>query len=119
MLALVNQARASCPAVTLNDSLSIAAQLHSEDQAKHNAMSHTGSDGSTFAERAERAGYHHAIAENVAYGYSTPEAVVAAWLNSPDHRANILDCEARAIGLGVAESADGTRYWTLIFGSEG
>lgn len=52
-----------------------------------------------------------------ASGYPTPEAVVAAWLNSPGHRANIHNCEARAIGLGVAESADGTRYWTLVFGS--
>lgn len=119
VLQLVNQARATngCGAVTLNTRLTSAAQLHSQDQAAHRTMSHTGSDGSTFWERAERAGYQHAISENVAYGYRTPQAVMDGWMNSPGHRANILNCRARAMGLGVAADSAGRRYWTQMFGS--
>lgn len=119
VLALVNQERSrnGCQPVTLNPRLTEAAQRHSEDQAEHGRMSHTGSDGSTFRERAARAGYEHAIAENVAYGYPTADAVMAGWMSSPGHRANILNCAARAMGLGVATARDGSRYWTLMFGS--
>ncbi|HEX6969160.1 MAG TPA: CAP domain-containing protein [Micromonosporaceae bacterium] len=119
MLAIVNQERdkAGCRPVTLNTRLTEAAQQHSIDQARHRTMSHTGSDGSSPWERAERAGYRNAIGENVAYGYRTAQAVMTGWMNSPGHRANILNCDARAMGLGMAAATDGTRYWTQMFGS--
>ncbi|HEX5596222.1 MAG TPA: CAP domain-containing protein [Micromonosporaceae bacterium] len=119
VLTLVNRERVAngCRAVTINERLTTAAQRHSQDQAATNTMSHTGSDGSSPWERAERAGYKNAISENVAYGYRTPEAVMTGWMNSPGHRANILDCRARAMGLGVASARNGTRYWTQMFGS--
>ncbi|HEX5542400.1 MAG TPA: CAP domain-containing protein [Micromonospora sp.] len=119
VLALVNKERAAndCGAVTINDRLTTAAQRHSQDQADHNTMSHTGSDGSTPWQRAERAGYSHAIGENVAAGYRTPAAVMNGWMNSPGHRANILNCRARAMGLGVVTARNGTHYWTQMFGS--
>ena len=41
---------------------------------------------------------------------------MAGWMDSPGHRANILNCQARAIGVGVAAAADGTLYWTQMFG---
>ena len=97
--------------------LANAARLHSQDQAAHNNMSHTGSDGSSPWQRAERAGYDDAIGENVAMGYRTPEAVMDGWMNSAGHRANILNCKAKAIGIGVAAASNGTLYWTQLFGS--
>ncbi|HEY8533886.1 MAG TPA: CAP domain-containing protein [Micromonospora sp.] len=120
VIALVNQERAAagCPAVTAQPQLTEAARRHSEDQAAHKTLSHTGSDGSTPWERAERLGYDAAIGENVAAGYRTAEAVMAGWMNSPGHRANILNCAARAIGVGVAAADDGTLYWTQMFGSK-
>jgi uncharacterized protein YkwD len=119
VVALVNQRRAAngCGTVKVNSRLTQAAQLHSEDQAAHNTMSHTGSDGSSPWDRAERAGYDNAIGENVAMGYATPAAVMDGWMNSDGHRANILHCTAKAIGMGFAKSRDGTPYWTQMFGS--
>lgn len=118
VVTLVNQerAKAGCGAVTINSQLTTAAQLHSEDQAAHQKMSHDGSDGSDFVTRAKRAGYQYAIGENVAYGYETAAAVMEGWMNSPGHRANILNCDAKAIGVGVA-TGGGRLYWTQDFGS--
>lgn len=118
VVTLVNEARAAggCGPVRINSRLTSAAQAHSADQATHDTMSHTGSDGSSPWDRARRAGYTKAIGENVAAGYRTPEAVMDGWMNSPGHRANILNCQARAIGVGVAAAGDGTPYWTQMFG---
>lgn len=50
-------------------------------------------------------------------GYRSAEAVVAAWMDSPGHRANILSCESVATGVGVADSSRGL-YWTQMFGRQ-
>jgi uncharacterized protein YkwD len=119
VVALTNQerAQAGCGPVTVNAKLASAARQHSQDQAEHNNMSHTGSDGSSPWERSERAGYGNAIGENVAAGYRTAAAVMDGWMNSDGHRANILNCDAKAIGVGLAYAGDGTPYWTQMFGS--
>jgi uncharacterized protein YkwD len=119
VIELVNRERTAngCGTVQSNSQLATASRLHSEDQAETENMSHTGSDGSSPWDRAERAGYQRAIGENVAAGYRTPAAVMEGWMNSPGHRANILNCDAKAIGVGVAAAADGTLYWTQMFGS--
>jgi len=119
VLAIVNQERSAngCGTVKINAKLATSARQHSADQAANDKMSHTGSDGSSFVQRAQRAGYQNAIGENVAAGYRTPAAVMEGWMNSPGHRANILNCQAKAIGIGVVAAADGTLYWTQVFGS--
>lgn len=111
------RAKAGCGAVKVNSRLATAARLHSQDQAEHNNMSHTGSDGSSPWQRSERAGYTNAIGENVAMGYRTPAAVMDGWMNSDGHRRNILNCSAKAIGVGLAYASDGSPYWTQMFGS--
>jgi uncharacterized protein YkwD len=118
VIELVNaeRRRARCPEVHLDKRLRSAARGHSADMARHNEMSHEGSDGSSPWDRAERAGYDAALSENVAVGYGTAEAVMDGWMNSPGHRDNILNCEARATGVGLAHSANGTPYWTQMFG---
>ncbi|GAB3500757.1 hypothetical protein GCM10027575_00910 [Phytohabitans suffuscus] len=120
VVALTNQERRAngCAPVEVNAALARAARLHSEDQARHGKMSHTGSDGSTPWQRAGRSGYHDARSENVAMGYQTPAAVVNAWMNSDGHRKNILNCTVTAIGVGLARAGDGTPYWTQMFGSK-
>jgi uncharacterized protein YkwD len=119
VVVMVNRQRAAggCGPLSANARLTVAAQLHSADQAAHDTMSHTGSDGSSPWDRTRRAGYPNAIAENVAAGYRDAEAVMQGWMNSPGHRANIMNCAARAIGVGYAKAADGTPYWTQDFGS--
>ena len=54
--------------------------------------------------------------ENVAAGYDSAVAVHAAWMDSPGHRANILDCDFVWMGIAASEGASGTIYWTEQFG---
>ncbi|MFC9454996.1 CAP domain-containing protein [Streptomyces sp. NPDC056983] len=117
VLTLVNNERskAGCSPLTMNAKLTKAAQDHSKDMASHHNMSHTGSDGSSPADRITRAGYSwSSYGENVAYGYSTPEKVMAAWMSSPGHKRNILDCSFKEIGIGLAQP---NGYWTQDFGT--
>ncbi|MER6346013.1 CAP domain-containing protein [Streptomyces sp. NPDC001595] len=114
---LVNaeRAKAGCSPVKPNATLTKAAQAHSEDMAAHRNMSHTGSDGSSPGDRITRAGYiWSTYGENVAYGYSTPEQVMTGWMNSPGHKANILNCAFKEIGVGLAQPGS---YWTQDFGT--
>ncbi|MET7877614.1 CAP domain-containing protein [Micromonospora profundi] len=117
VLELVNARRseAGCAPVQSNPELTTAAQRHSQDQAEHRSMSHTGSDGSDVGQRLDRAGYAwRTYGENVAYNQSTPEAVMTAWMDSPGHRANILNCAFTEVGIGRADTGDGP-YWTQNF----
>ncbi|MFE9773638.1 CAP domain-containing protein [Streptomyces sp. NPDC005931] len=114
---LVNaeRSKAGCSPVTVNSALTRAAQAHSDDMASSGTMSHTGSDGSSPADRITRAGYSWSTyGENVAYGYSTPEQVMQGWMNSSGHRANILNCGFREIGVALAQPGS---YWTQAFGT--
>ncbi|SCL58534.1 CAP domain-containing protein [Micromonospora chersina] len=115
---LVNQerAKAGCKALTVDDKLTLAAQRHSQDQADHKTMSHDGSDGSDVGDRLDRVGYAwRSYGENVAWNQQSPAAVMDAWMNSPGHRANILNCSFTEIGVGVARSNG--PYWTQDFGT--
>jgi uncharacterized protein YkwD len=114
---LVNAERSKvgCSALTLNMTLSKVAQAHSEDMALHQNMSHYGSDGSSPGDRITSAGYAwSAYGENVAYGYVSPEQVMAGWMASPGHKANILNCTFKEIGVGLAQP---NNYWTQDFGT--
>ena len=115
---LVNAERAAaaprCGPVTIDDRLAAAAQGHSDDMAAHDYFSHTSLDGSTFTDRAEAAGFTgFAGGENIAAGQRSPQDVMAAWMQSDGHRANILNCDYTVIGVGLNE--DGW-YWTQMFG---
>ena len=119
---LTNQLRQQhgCSPLTISPQLTAAARGHSQDMADHNFVSHTGSDGSSPWDRMQRAGYDYTqAAENVAAGYATAEAVVAGWYNSLAHRANMLNCDLREIGVGYAynSNSDYDFYWTQDFGS--
>ncbi|MEV4659614.1 CAP domain-containing protein [Micromonospora sp. NPDC049301] len=113
---LVNaeRAKAGCKALSIDDKLMTAAQRHSQDQADHQNMSHTGSDGSNAGVRLDRVGYTwRTYGENVAWNQKTPAAVMDAWMNSSGHRANILNCAFTEIGVGIANSNG--PYWTQVF----
>lgn len=106
--------------VRTNADLNWAAQLHSQDQADRDVMSHTGSDGSNAGQRISRQGYRWiTYGENVAAGYPTASAVMRGWMNSAGHRRNILHPGFKDIGVGLATSDDGTRYWTMVLASRG
>ena len=116
VVTIVNQerAKAGCKALTVNAKLNLAAQRHSQDQADHKKMDHTGSDGSQPWDRVKAAGYsYRMVGENVAWNYQTPAAVMEGWMNSEGHRKNILNCSYTQIGVGVARSNG--PYWTQVF----
>lgn len=110
------RARAGCPALRNDSRLAAAARAHSDDMAARNYFDHNSPDGVTPWDRAKAAGYAQPSAENIAAGQATPAAAVKAWLNSPGHRANILNCSSRATGVGFAEGGKLHYYWTQLFG---
>jgi uncharacterized protein YkwD len=109
------RAAAGLAPLTVDAQLSAAAQSHSQDQANRGVMTHTGSNGSSVADRVTAAGYvWSSVGENVAYGYRTSSSVMDGWMGSPGHRANILTPSFTQIGMGIARTASGTPYWTMV-----
>ncbi|HEX5408022.1 MAG TPA: CAP domain-containing protein [Pseudonocardiaceae bacterium] len=115
VFALVNQARATagCKALTENADLDKAAQGHSDDMSTNNYFSHTTPAGVTFDKREIAAGYASPGGENIAAGQTSAQQVMTDWMNSSGHRANILNCQFTAIGIGLATKG---WYWTQDFG---
>lgn len=94
-------------ALTLNAQLTKAAQIKAQDMVARNYWSHTTPDGHAPWEFVNNAGYSYAKAgENLAYGFEDEDDVVAGWMNSPGHRANLLDVDYQQVGFGFAESPD-------------
>ncbi len=110
-LCLVNRERAAHgegPLAT-NTDLQHAAQGHSESMTSGAYFEHAGPGGS-FLERIMNSGYLpgpnalYSVGENIAYGSlqdATPAAIVASWMASPGHRANILNSAFLEIGIGI------------------
>ncbi|RKT56195.1 CAP domain-containing protein [Saccharothrix australiensis] len=115
---LTNAERAAngCPALVADERLDVAARAHSADMAARNYFDHGSRDGRTFVDRVEAAGHPAPGAENIAAGQRTPEAVVAGWMASPGHRANILNCGLKSLGVGLARGGTYGLYWTQNFG---
>ncbi|MGH3243325.1 MAG: CAP domain-containing protein, partial [Spirillospora sp.] len=117
VVALTNteRAKAGCKPLHVDQRLVTAARKHSADMAANNYFDHTSRNGDSPWKRMEDAGYPSPGAENIAKGYSTAGAVMKGWMDSPGHRANILNCDLRAIGVGKA-SGSGGPLWTQDFG---
>ncbi|MZD04249.1 sigma-70 family RNA polymerase sigma factor [Streptomyces sp. SID5785] len=116
---LVNAERAEngCAPVTQNGKLDTAALRHSDDMADRDYFDHTDPDGKDPGDRITAAGYSWSTyGENIARGQQTPAQVMDSWMNSPGHRANILNCAFKEIGLGVHEGSGGP-WWTQVFGT--
>jgi uncharacterized protein YkwD len=95
--------------------------VHSDDMVALNFFSHTGSSGGTVGSRATAAGYiWSTVGENIAAGQPDMASVVAAWMASPGHCANIMNNRFRDIGLVcVSGNANNTyrTYWTMTLGA--
>ncbi|MEU6180682.1 CAP domain-containing protein [Streptomyces coeruleorubidus] len=117
VLKLVNEERAQvgCSPVAANSALTELAQNYSEDMAARGFFDHTDPDGRTPWDRAEKAGISNLGGENIARGQADAAAVMDAWMNSPGHRANILNCDFKTLGVGV-EFGSGGPWWTQNFG---
>ncbi|WP_217215095.1 CAP domain-containing protein [Streptomyces sp. AC550_RSS872] len=117
VLQLVNQERAQvgCGAVAANSSLTDLAQDFSEDMAARGFFDHTDPSGASPWDRAAKAGITDLGGENIARGQADAAAVMDAWMNSPGHKANILNCDFKTLGVGVHFGAGGP-WWTQDFG---
>jgi uncharacterized protein YkwD len=116
-LDLTNKERkeAGLPALKPHPALTRMARSHSATMARLDKLGHD-VGGATFEDRIKGSGYKfRAAGENVGQGYDTPKAAVEGWMNSPPHKANILNEEFTEIGIGAARAEDGTRYWTQVF----
>jgi uncharacterized protein YkwD len=107
--------------------LQCAARVHTLWMAENGTMTHEspgGPIGDDLSERVQTAGYTgRGVAENIAQGHPTPEAVVEGWMGSPDgHCTSIMNSRYTIIGVGYAAVDTGSQwiggdYWTADFGS--
>ncbi|GAA3506243.1 CAP domain-containing protein [Streptomyces prasinosporus] len=110
--------RAGLPPLSRDPLLAAAAQAHSADMVARDFYSHTAPDGSRPWDRAAAAGSaRRTIGENIACGRRSPAEVVRGWMNSPGHRANILEPDFTHIGVGFAGGGRAGTYWTQLFGA--
>lgn len=115
VVTLVNQKRAQngLKPLTANWQLSRVARYKSQDMHDKNYFSHTSPTyGSPFDMIKSFGISYRTAGENIAMGYKTPQAVVDGWMNSPGHRANILNASFTQIGVGYVASGN---YWTQMF----
>jgi uncharacterized protein YkwD len=132
VLDLVNQARATprtcgdrvfkaAPPLRWNATLAEASRLHAEDMARYNYFRHEGREGSTPAQRVERAGYRYlSTGENLASGTNMQaQDAVAGWLKSPGHCANLMSPGYTEMGAAFAvnPASDMGIYWAQAFGT--
>ena len=110
----------AAPPLSTNLLLATAARMHAADMAAHAYFSHDGTDGRAPVDRAHDAGFDGcALAENIARGQTSADAVVSAWMVSPGHCENILWSAVDSVGIGHASSADDFQaYWVQDFGGE-
>ncbi len=107
-----------CPALKVNAALTTSASRHSADMAERDYFDHNSLDGRSPFDRMKAAGYSYSrAAENIAAGQPTAAAVVAGWMKSAGHRANIVNCDLTEIGVGVAKGGRYGIYWTQNFGT--
>jgi uncharacterized protein YkwD len=133
VMALLNAERMAqgLPALRRVPALEQAAQAYSETMMLATAggpvyLAHIGPDGSTLGRRVSATGYvWYSLGETLAAGQRSPQQLVAEWMSSPLHRANILSRDYRDMGLGVAMGpgtwSDGRQdpqvlWWTANFG---
>ena len=129
ILELVNEERveAGLDPLAIDSQLDLAANLHTDEMVQADLMSHQLPGEADLGDRVSDTGYDWSrLGENVAAGYTTPEAVVDGWMNSPGHRENILNPDFTEIGIGYEFAPDNNdnigdydTYWTQVFGTEG
>jgi uncharacterized protein YkwD len=119
------RARVGCRPVRLDSRLQQAAQAHADAIANGGRPSHIDDEQRTPQDRAESAGYHGRVQENLAVGLATADTVMDLWLDErvdPSLRTRLDNCGAVALGMGYsprrATDAYGTGIWVLVLGQQ-
>ena len=112
------------PPLRLDNRLTAAAQKHAKNMSEIFFFDHLSPDGRGVVERVTEEGYPwRVIAENIGAGLSSPKSMVKAWMNSQDHRDNLLSGEFNDVGIGCSKPLKNDRklghshYWVLVFGA--
>lgn len=122
VISLINAERSKVglSPLAFSPSLAAAADAHCMDMVESGKLSHYGTDGSTWADRADRAGYPGAslytVSEVIAQGQTTEEQVVRAWMSDRPHREVILFPHALHAGSACRSDSRNTPYWTVDLG---
>jgi Cysteine-rich secretory protein family len=106
IIALTNESRQqfAVPALTENQILDKAAQAKADDMLAKGYFAHNSPDGRTPWDFITSAGYSYLMAgENLAVNFTEAESVETAWMNSPGHKANILNKNFQDIGIGISQ----------------
>jgi uncharacterized protein YkwD len=112
------RSRASLTPLQRRPELARAAQLQAEQMAAAGKLAHDlpGSRYPTLASRLKLIGYgYRSVGENVAEGYTSGAALMAGWMTSAPHRANILSARYTETGVGMARSKTGRTYHAQVF----
>lgn len=115
VIRLVNVERAKYGVAALQEDalLTRTARMKSQDMRDKGYFDHNSPTyGTPFQLMKSQGVTYRTAGENIAMGYRTPEAVVNAWMNSPGHRANILNASYTKLGVGYVASGN---YWTQHF----
>ncbi len=107
------RAQHGCKPLKVAKRLNKSAQRHANDMAAKDYFSHTSANGRSWVARQRAAGWKNPGGENIARGFGAAGSVMDAWMDSPGHRRNIVNCNFRYIGVGY--TADGS-YWVQNFG---
>jgi uncharacterized protein YkwD len=129
VLADVNaiRAKAGCGPLKLNKALMATAEAHARNMAEDDFFGHRDKAGKGFPARIRAQGYPLSLAaENIAAGQKTPEKAVQAWIGSPGHRKNIMNCKFRETGIAMVHQPNDKPlkgqsmglhyYWVQVFG---
>lgn len=110
--------RAGLKPLVINKHLMYAARKHSVRMARKRHLSHL-IKGKDFAVRLKKSGYAFVRAgENVGRSRGSSSQIVKSWMNSPVHRKNILNSHFKEIGVGIAKTPQGEKYFTQVFGAQ-
>ncbi len=115
VFALINEERADYGLypLTLDTTLCALAQYKAEEMSELNYLDHTSPTYGAFSNILTNNGiYVEKARENLAQGQRSPAEVVEAWMNSVDHKTNILAIDIGKIGIGFTE---GDYYWAQLF----
>lgn len=113
---LVNAERAKegLPAVELDADITAAANVRAREIKQQ--FAHTRPDGRNFSTALTDRGISYwGCGENIAYGQRSEEEVMTGWMNSPGHRANIMNGSFKKIGVGYYQDERGVKYWVQLF----
>lgn len=115
---LVNEERSKAGLSALSYDSKVEAAANVRAKETELSFSHSRPDGTSFSTALKEQNISFRMSgENIAYGQISAEDVMKGWMNSPGHRANILNGNYTSIGVGYYKAANGRNYWTQLFTS--